>query len=582
MLDPSIFIEPYAQIYEDIHPGAQAAMKDQTLHMKEVFTNYSEIFQKIVENRTAHRRDLSFEEFKLHLNVARCLRDGKMASNIWAELVRSGKDPDTICYNHYFEAMCWSNTHDYIEISKLRVESRSLIARSQRSRYKMSKWDSQLGYQTGEHSLKAQITNTFSKMVETGVTADGKTFSLLMTALSREGDIRGVKSILKKVWDVDVDDIMASDFDSFKLANIKLESPLYPTDDLLFVVAHVFGSNNDLPTALRIVDHLSRKYDIKVGRKTWDELLRWAFVLSVPRSSRHERRPDLLSGQLPLKSVTRLWETMVAPPYKCKPSMRMYGFYIKNAVYRRHLDLVLGAMLEGLSIHRSLMRHHMSLKLQRDANINNGTTSPHLDPFISLHWLQKMEKRARLLEFRNFTMISRWFCWLLDESQWYGGTAKIVLWERLKLPLAIEVFWDFRPRGKIFYSIETGHVELACHDRGNEENIHLEDIRNQNHTILGDLIKRIPNKRQLKVSKASRQAGKTKDRFPKITFPLQRKRQHTSRIVKVGIPLQRKRHRTFRIIKIGVVLRRKGRHTFRRIKARSFRKVEVERSRTTV
>lgn len=467
LLDPEIFIGPYAAIHAEIHPRPYETTEHPGPRIRKVFADYSEILREIISQRTEHRQRLGFQEYKLLLNLARCLRDGEMASKIWADMQRSAIDPDTICYNHYFEAICWTGTFNSTEREKLRVVLRHLNIRAHRDydiRHRF--WGPLVGYRTGEGGLKSHVTNTFSLMVKNRVMADAKTFSLLMTALSREGDIQAVKSVLNKVWDVDVDEIILSDGDEnvSKPVYIRVDSPLYPTSNLLFVVAHIFGSNNNVPAALRIVDYISRRYNIPIDQRTWGELLDWAFVLSCPRTAT-TIEPDKRTGQLPLKSVTSLWETMVAPQYGCKPSIYMHGRYIRNAEHQKNLELMLRIMIKGVRFYLISNQNYVrSCDILCEAEENGAYTTPDADPFNSIYELEQKMRLAMLGQCRDFLMINRWLCWLLAEHQWYGGTKGVVLWQRIKLPLAIQAFWHFRLEAGIRYRIATGFVELGYDD----------------------------------------------------------------------------------------------------------------------
>ena len=136
--------------------------------------------------------------------------------------------------------------------------------------------------------------------------ADSRAFCLLITALAKEGDLVGVKSILKQAWDVDADKPVDVDEDPGRPNGLSRQSPLVPDDRVLWTIANIFGSNNDIPAALRVVDYISRRYSISIPLRVWDGLLMWTYVLSVRRSWKVMSDTDWAGtalGKLPLQAV---------------------------------------------------------------------------------------------------------------------------------------------------------------------------------------------------------------------------------------------------------------------------------------
>jgi hypothetical protein len=119
-------------------------------------------------------------------------------------------------------------------------------------------------------------------MVESGVPGNEETFRLLITAMGREGDLDSIANILKRVWQIDVEALLAADETSVPSARSYPEdSPFYPSNKLLFTLAHAYGTNNNIPLALRLVDYVSSQYSLPIPIEVWNELFQWTYVLSL-------------------------------------------------------------------------------------------------------------------------------------------------------------------------------------------------------------------------------------------------------------------------------------------------------------
>ena len=457
ILHPRHFVAELKKIYRDLHPNQVEALG--TPQLNGVFAYYTSSVRKIIDRRLHAREESGIEEYRFLLQVVASVGDGATALEIWTEMVDCKVEPSLECYNLYFEARCWSGAYLPKERHKMRMIPYILELRRPR-KSEFEHVQRLQGYQTGLAGVKDEVRRMFTIMVNRGIMADVKTFGLLMVGLSREGDTKGVKSILKSVWDVDVDSVLQKDQDPQKPTNLARESPLYPTSATLHTIAHIFGSNNELGTALRVVDYVSRRYSVAIDTRVWDELLEWAYVLS---SRRHGRRKEdgASRGQLPLKSIERLWSTMVSPPYNIRPNMRMHNYYCINLYNRQMLDEMLRTMQAGLALYWSQaakyeeLRHLYGMNSSQPSEERNRGTPP------SIEFSHRDIALGALTEHRNFLMVSRWCRLLLGGSRWGGELDRILVWERQGLPNAIREFWHFRPRPVIWYHIATGKVELT-------------------------------------------------------------------------------------------------------------------------
>ncbi|MCJ1372038.1 hypothetical protein MMC20_003259 [Loxospora ochrophaea] len=443
LLDPKDFIDPYKAVYRDIHPASISHLADGTLQLQDILDDYSSAISAIVEARRNAGHRLGIVEYKSILRMVRSTGDARTAKMIWEAMAQDRIQPDTVCYNYYFEALCWANAYDPAERERFRVMPYHL---SMRKRSDDKRQGGFQGHRVGPYGgLKSQVLKLFNGMVRAGVTTNVDTFIMLMTAMAREGDIDGVKAILKRVWDVNADNDSLYEMDATQLRNdIPPNSPLYPTTRLLFTTAHIFGSNNQLSLALRLVDFISQKYSIAIDRSTWSQLLEWAFVLSVRRHG--PRRTDGATlGQVPAQSVEKLWNIMVSEPYNIEPTMPMLNRYCKNLWQRQMGDAMLEQMRAGVKLHiaqvdRGVAHSHRTFAESSEAH------SRKLNQESELH---------RLKAYRDHMMVSRWFRLLLALQRW-GGRALPV--QRREIPNVVDEFWNYRPRAGIEYTMFSGRV----------------------------------------------------------------------------------------------------------------------------
>ncbi|KAI5308438.1 hypothetical protein KEM55_005704 [Ascosphaera atra] len=123
-------------------------------------------------------------------------------------------------------------------------------------------------------------------------------------------------------------------------------------------------------TALQLVDYVSRQYSIRISMAVWQELLEWAYVLSLPRFG--PRMEENSEGQIPREVVTDILRTMSAPPYRVVPNMVMVNIMAKHAFLRNvfsdlHKYMEMGykiflrTMKERNRLRRTLVRHELCI-----------------------------------------------------------------------------------------------------------------------------------------------------------------------------------------------------------------------------
>ncbi|KAI4126746.1 MAG: hypothetical protein LQ347_004851 [Umbilicaria vellea] len=455
LLRPEVFVDPYKEAFRYLHPNHVEQLG--AAQFETMFLQFVDAVRDVTRMRRVAGFRLGTEEYKCILNCIRSGGGADAARAVWKGMLEDGVELDTPCYNLYFEALCWSNAFDPVESRKLRVIPYHMSMRLP------VKWDQQrkagfTGYLVGNMGIKQEVVKLFGNMVRTGIVADEKTFCLLMTAMAREGDTTGPKSILKKVWDVDVEALLSQDDNALQSAKIPpTTSPVYPSKQLLFTIAHIFGSNNDIPTALRVVDHVSRKFSLAISREVWAQLLEWTFVLASRRYG--DRKSDGAQiGQLPIQSVERLWNTMVSEPYKVAPTMPMYNRLVRSYWTR---DMV-AQMLSGMRAGRRAWLYKRA-RLNRLVRLFGEAKA---NPFAAGELRtssEAMRKQVRLLwlyEARDFAMVRGWVRLLLGGHRFKWEGVDTLAWGLRGLPLAIEEWGRFKPREGFTYSIHAGRLHF--------------------------------------------------------------------------------------------------------------------------
>ncbi|EON64111.1 hypothetical protein W97_03341 [Coniosporium apollinis CBS 100218] len=461
-IDSTHFIEGVKLVHNEL--SAHYAKQLHVYPVHEVLADFIRIVRDVTAVRKSAGVELGLRDYKLLLKCASAVGNKDAAKGMWEDLHQDGHIPDTDCYNYYLTSVIWHRHYRARARHKIRVIQNNIAIRSAQGwrRWLKIQWafDS---FRMGPGGIKDEVTKVFNEMLRKGNMPNERTFTLMMSGLAREGDVAGVKSILKKVWNVDVGAIMGRGKDKHKNLQVTpypQESPLYPSQYLLFMVAHCFGINNDIPTALRVVDFISRNYNITISRDTWEQLLQWTFVLSLPRSGR-KLIPGQKEGQLPGKAVEELWKTMTSEPYNIKPTMPMYNRLIKNMTRRyRAWEDVGPRIQEGHRLYRkSIVSYHRARQGYLEAS------KAHEHGAVTWQSLARMKRNLELLwliKRRNHMFVRRWTrLYLGSASKWKNRDTD---WERGEASDFLRKMGTFAPR-RVSYAVSGGSVAFINHSR---------------------------------------------------------------------------------------------------------------------
>jgi hypothetical protein len=454
-LDPQYFVGRYGKFHEELSQN-DAWIMGLPLASRHGYHRFSMIFLSQIHGIIkARQRDhpLSLSDHKYLLKCARATGNIKAAQEVWMSMTSVSSagpngpvTPDGDCFKHYLATMTWSDPSSPYLKNRLRVIPDNIEPRSwAKPPYTLK------GHRVGpDRGIKVQVSQIFRQMVQAGVPGDEEMFCLMMMGFAREGDMNSVELTLRRVWGVDVDALLTVDESEMEpVKPYALDSPFYPSAKILHTISHAYSINNDIPTALRVVDYVSRQYNIKIPTSVWSELLEWTFILSKKRHGGRVERDGTSTGQLPQVAVNNIWATLTSDPYNIKPTMEMYDKFISSLLHRQRFGEVKTVMSEARRLHithvRSLSRQHILLK----------------STFKPGHPVS--EKRMRDLQYykmrvmRNRAYIRSWVRLLISRasvSLRYNDH-----WSAHDLPKLLKEWNLFIPK-RVDYPIATGNVRF--------------------------------------------------------------------------------------------------------------------------
>ncbi|KAF2838370.1 hypothetical protein M501DRAFT_993210 [Patellaria atrata CBS 101060] len=417
-------------------------------------------FYRLVNIRLAAGAGLPVGVYKPILHYTAIMGEGELAKKISREMAARNVKRDLECFNHSLSALVWNKYGHYRR--SVRIAPRHLAAHdpSQLNCVSFTRM-----YTIGYGGIKEEALEIHRDMASHGISPDKESYYFLMIAMAREADLPGVKDILTRVWGIDVDAIMDGiSVDEHFVSSINPTSPVYPDEELLRIVAHCFGINNDVPTALRIVDSISRRYSLPISLNTWEELFRWTYALS------RRKLPKGVNGRLPFRSPERLFRTMQAEPYNIQPTFWMYTLLFRNAYRLEDPAKLMGYFEEAIKVFQEKIwkenNKAMAAIEKARAEVRRGIVPA--TPILILERRQDalgLERRYAEHEMRE------WFKLFLslgdNRSQkkvWLRGVG--FSWEREMVPNLVRTFERFAP-ARIAYETTGGWLYFTL--RGNEE-----------------------------------------------------------------------------------------------------------------
>lgn len=331
LLSPAHFVIPYRDLHHTLHGWGVLMLGLKTLEA--VFDDFTKDLLTIIQYRTVAGHPPQLAEYTHLFDCAQAMGNGPLINALWDGMNDNNVTPDTVCYNHYMSALVWNHCYVGKEAYNTRI-----IPHSYKKRRMVNPNPGYRGYATAWNSVKGTVLDIFSRMSQDGLAGDVQTYINVLLASARVGDMEATKNILKTVWNVEVDAILAERDDSVlpPVTPYDTWSGLYPTEQLLFAVAHAFGTNNDIYAAMRTVDFMASSYNITISGKVWAELLERTFTLS----KEHKRRQaeDGRKGQVPRDMVRDMFQVLTTEPYQVPATLQMYRYMTQTNKMDRDLE----------------------------------------------------------------------------------------------------------------------------------------------------------------------------------------------------------------------------------------------------
>ncbi|KEF53127.1 uncharacterized protein A1O9_11035 [Exophiala aquamarina CBS 119918] len=463
-LDPEYFIVPFRDLHYHLSPTLET--RPQFRYVKsfeERTTTFINILNKLTEERINAVRAIPL---RVHCHLLKChaaCGRADLAKHVFYKSMPEDQlMPDRACYNYLMEALTWNNAYSGRERYKLRVTGDRLAFRSYDDRPLNLAGHGVASPSNPENkdSIRIQVLKIFNDLVRQGISGDEATFCHLMIAMGREGDMEGVKSILKSVWNIDIDGLNAYDEEELESPTFYVEnSILRPSERLLFTIAHIFGSNNQIDTASTLLDYVSRHYNMEISSKVWNHLLGWAYSL-FSQGRPWQRRRGLNIGRPSAAAVESLFAVLQGEPYNIQFGIVPLHYRIRVRLAKRVLDPLLSDVRDCL---RQLDDDRLQLstlydKLRVLVLDNYGDT--HQGDLATVGFLN-LRREFILTALRTEAHLQMMIVNLRNmfKENHFAGGGKEVEYSWRRLPKLILEFPDFLPNIVPYYT-PTGHVML--------------------------------------------------------------------------------------------------------------------------
>ena len=457
LLEPDHFLVPFRDVHEDL--AGKLVRWLQVQRIGSIFRKYFSIVERAAALRRRSGKPFALTDFAFFLHCASAVGDGAAADMFWTTLKESGLNPDTTCFNHYMAAKCWAGLFSPRYRQRLRVQ---YYMSEERWRQREDSMPLKNWPLRRQHSV-AQI---YEDMMTQGIIGDEQTFSTLIMATAREGDLESVGWILRSCWNVDVARLMESDGPPPEpVKHYPNDAPLHPGPDLLFAVANAYGANNDVSTAFRLVDHISRQYEIEIPLKVWSELLEWTYVLSIPRDVEPDWERYYLAGALPTTTIKDFWLVMTEEPYHVKPTMTMLNYHVRGLNFRRSPDQTLENIKLGRELYRESVAAFERAQRRLDLLERLAAHGIHFNtPEMSLRRARRDLELARLTKARDHRWLWAFANMPLMSGKYFHGS-RGTRYERTALPNAIAELSEFM-KDEIRFKSTGGWVQMNNGLRG--------------------------------------------------------------------------------------------------------------------
>lgn len=338
LLTPAHFILPYRDLHHALHPWSTLLAGVKRLESR--FDSFTRNLLTIRQYRLDGPHPLGLAEYTHLLACAAAMGNEPLAHEIWHSIWRAHLFPDAACAAHFTDALVWSHCYDGAPAYRLRPLERNLRNRSYtqwRSWYQNVRGPDWAGFGAGAYDVKVFVQDLMRSRQALGHPADERMYVGLMLGAARTGDYEKILEVLNMGWNVDVRALMSGEGAEVEAVPLEKGSALYPSQHLLFGIAHALGTNSDIGGALHAIRFIADSYGIPISGPVWLELLERAFVLSRPRT-RGRDAEAASAGQVSTALVRTIFRTMTGEPYAVTPNMLAWRFMMKISITDGSLD----------------------------------------------------------------------------------------------------------------------------------------------------------------------------------------------------------------------------------------------------
>ena len=339
-LDTAVFVDDFRDFMKDTFFKFEKDSHDRDFRFKRSIVRRLHRFQVRIDDLLTIRQDaghpLTLEVCRHALKCAASIADKRMAEVIWHQLMPMyNLKPDVECYNLYMHAACWNQNWTETARHNVRTTSRNMQLRSRLYRPKpfvgyTAKAEGQIG--EPKHTLKSFVLQQFQELTNANLVPNEKTFTTLMLGLAKSKDVSAFESVLKSVWNIDVNAL--NSFDEEELESpyfYETDHPLKPSSELLYTIVRVYGINSMADKAWSVLDYVARHYAMEIPMHVWNELLRWTFVLSSPRSATRAKQGQS-EGAIERSRPETLFNIMTDIPYNVQPNYHMLDYMARSSL----------------------------------------------------------------------------------------------------------------------------------------------------------------------------------------------------------------------------------------------------------
>lgn len=345
-LTPEQFVKPTVDTLKVVHPTYLERTKAMITVNRALRKFFEPLNQIIISRLSAKRKDggynsLGLIEFRHLLRIWASIGDLDTVDMIWETMKKFDIKPDLQCYNSLLHACVWEGAVHGLPRHKLRVTpyyylSRNFLEPSRRYQ----------GFGTGMNSVRKRVYETILEMMSAELPLDEETYVNMLLASARVGHRESINNILRAVWGIDARAIVNAEPENKPAAkSIPKSSPLYPSEKLLFAVAHAYARNSMFREAVQVTQYISEQYGIEIKEEVYAEFVEMAFVLSRKRGY-DSRDEEQKLGQVDTRTVWN-FKDMLQLDGRSFHDMDMYRLFARNAATARDYWLYIQLIREA-------------------------------------------------------------------------------------------------------------------------------------------------------------------------------------------------------------------------------------------